>query len=221
MVIQQVPKVTFENGKVSIDKPAPYVINDPSQHPIIEFRTNESGPVKLTEDGPKFVITKDTVTMAKGSGSQTHIMELSKLKDSLDHVTFDSNDLLRIMRLIVFWIPIVMFACTLPFIFLGHLFQLLIYALVAQMTCNASEQKLPYAAGMRLAALAITPSMVITMTAVLLSTIARVNSSDLRGLLTLSWALTSVIITIVYLVLAAGALKKARAAQMPPPEVQA
>jgi hypothetical protein len=219
MVINQVPKTTLENGQISIDKPLPYDINDPSQHPIIEFRTNESGPVKLTEDGPKIVITKDTITMAKGSSSEAHVIQMAKMKESVDHVTFDNNDLLRFLRLILFWIPIVLFACALPCIFLGHLFQLLVYALVAQLTCNAAEQKISYSAGMRLAALAITPSMMITMTAVLLSTVTRVNA-DLKGILSLAWMLTSVIISIVYLVLAASAIKKAHAAQMASPEMQ-
>lgn len=221
-LVQQVPKMTFAGGQISIDKPTPYQIKDPAGTALLEFRTNDSGEAKLSEPGPPIVITKDTVTMATGHNGGTRVIKLSDLlrkpasaspdrmastNAAADRFSFDSNDLLNGIKSILFWTPIGLFIIFAPLVFIGHLLQLLIYGLVAQLLCNNAEQTIPYSTGMRLAALAITPNMVIAMTAALIS--STFHAGGLQFLLAIAWAFFSIILAIVYLAMAASALKKA------------
>lgn len=210
--MKQVPKMTFKDGEMSIDKPTPYDIKDANGMTTIEFRTDTKGAVNLTDNDPPIVITKDAVCM-KGAKANGKVLKLSDLvrppagnAGASQPFTYDGDKLLDAFKGFMFAVPIIVFIVGAPCVLIGHLFQLLIYGLLAQNLCSEGEQTVPFSTGTRLAAIAITPNIVLAM----MGTI--ILPFRFQFLLALPWAVISVIVAIVYLAISSAAVKKSRLA---------
>jgi hypothetical protein len=209
---QQVPQVTYENGTVSIDKPCPYQIKDTSGSVIAEFRCNESGQPKLSDTGanPPIIVTKDYVYI-EGSGStggETRSYELASLKTLCDKASFNGTDLLKFVQQFLMWLPVGLFTASFPFVFLGHVIQMMLYGAAVMLICSNMGSGVTFGAGMRLAAIAITPNIVLQIFAGLIG--ALVPGAQ-------SWHLGSVLgflsipIAVAYVIIGSRAVQQAAA----------
>jgi hypothetical protein len=205
----QVPQVTFADGHVTIDKPCPYQIKDPTTGTVLaEFRTNESGPPKLSDTGtnPPIIVTHDVLyidspsTVGPAGDSKTFAFE--DLRKLWDRVSFNGSDVWHWWQMIMVWLPIGGLVLGIPMLFAGHVFQTLLYGLLAQFIFNSKELPITYGTGMRLSAMAITPCMVINSLLILTALAMPVLAPLQSGV-----SLLSIPIAISLIVVAAGALK--------------
>jgi hypothetical protein len=214
----QVPQVTYQNGTVSIDKPCPYQIKDPKGGSVIaEFRCNETGQPKLSDSGanPPIIITKDFVYIegSSSSGAETKSYELATLKTLCDKASFNGNDLMKAVQQFLTWLPLGVFAGYFPIVFIGHALQMMIYGALAMLICSNMGSGLTFGAGMRLAAIAITPNIVLQMVAGLLT--AAIPGAH-------AWHLSNVVgflsipIAIAYVIIGSRAVQQAAAADIAP-----
>jgi hypothetical protein len=204
LFFNQIPQVTFENGTVSIDKPCPYQIKDPTGGTVIvEFRCDQSGQPKLSETGtnPPVIITKDYVYLEGSSSSQpggTNTYELASLKKVVDKASFNGNDVLKFVQQFLMWAPFGLFTASFPIVFVGHALQMMIYSCLVMIVCSNMGNGVTFGAGMRLAAIAITPNIVLQMAAGLITAVipgAQVlHLSNIFGFLSIPIAIAYVII---------------------------
>jgi hypothetical protein len=206
--LSQVPQITFENGQVNIDKPCPYQIKDSQGTVVAEFRCNETGSPKLADGGtnPPIIVTRDVLYLGSPStatAGEPQTYQFSDLKGMWEKATFNGTDILHWIQTAIFWIPFGLFALSMPMIFLGHLFQMLIYAGIAQMIFSNKQVAITYGTGMRLSAMAMTPAILITTVLHAIEVMPALKAVAAVG--TLLMTVVSIVLAITCLVVAAQA----------------
>lgn len=205
--LQQLPRVTLQDGQVSIDKPSPYQIKDQQGTVVAEFRCDQSGEPKLSSSGPNppIIVTRDKIFIAEGtsghSEGQTH-----SFSDFKANVSFDGNDLYRLIQQIMIWVPVALFLFWSIGNYLGHLFQMLVFGGFAQLLCSGKSHAISFGAGMRLASIAMTPSIVISIALGLIEILAPASKSFVGAAL-MGMRLVGIILAVMYLVIAVKALE--------------
>ena len=204
--LSQVPQITFANGQVSIDKPCPYQIKDSQGTVVAEFR-DDTGSPKLADAGtnPPIIITKDVLYLGSpntSSAAEPQTYQFADLKGLWDKASFNGTDILHWIQTAIFWIPFGLFAISVPALFLGHLFQMLIYAGVAQMIFSNKQVAITYGTGMRLSAMAMTPAMLMTMLLHLID-LAGPSLRVVSAIGTLLMTVVSIVLAVTCLVIAA------------------
>jgi Protein of unknown function (DUF1189) len=217
----QVPKIDFEDGHVTVDKHCPYQIKEPATGTVIaEFRTDQSGPPKISSAGtdPPIIVTHDVLYIdspsTTGAANDTRILSFADAQKLWGgSAKFDGNDLYRWWKSLMYWIPIAVLILGIPMLFAGHLFQALVYGLVAQYMFNSNKITVTYSNAVRMATMAITPCIIIN-SLVVLSAIAAPVLVPLQNGVTL----LSIPIALSILYVASNALKmEAQAAEVVPP----
>jgi hypothetical protein len=219
--MQQVPKMVIVDGKLSIDKPAGYEMKDPKTgSPIIRFAMDRK-VAEIKQGDPPLVITETDVVMRadghayksatdssddEASKSVMKWTDVSKLFSQ--KVEVDSASLQAGISQILTIVPIAILFVFWPFIFLGHLIQMLIFGGVGILIANGMNKEMPFETAMRLSAIAITPAIVISVAL----TVLRATVPPL-SLITGFWGFTSVAVSVAYLIVIIRSL--------PTPEVQA
>ncbi len=155
-IVNQVPEITINNGEASISQPQPYYIKDPQNGGILTI-IDTTGKIKSLEDTNSVVLlTKTDITWRKNK-FETQMYELSNVK----HFVLDSERITNWLhtgkKLLL---PIIY-----PFAILGsyafRIIQVLIYAAIGLLFALLCKAKLSYAALLRLAVVAITPSILL------------------------------------------------------------
>lgn len=156
----QIPNVTLNEGQLSIDKPCPYQIVDKKTGTVVaEFRTDQSGDPKIDASGtnPPIIVTRDVLYMDNpGDQGPPNVLKFADSASTVSNLTFNGSDLLNLWQTVLIGVPATLFFVWVPIMFLGHVFQMLVYGGVASLIAGGGE-RLPYAAAMRLAAMAMTP----------------------------------------------------------------
>lgn len=154
-LVNQVPAITLKNDKMSIDKPSPYVIKDISTGtPIILFDMSGKTMDLAHANGAKILVTQDFAIMEKSSGME-ETLPWSKFKADFNFEKSMLNDILAKVPSVctgIFWI------CGFV-VWIGHLLLALMYGVAGLIM---DSKKLGYAAMVRLAAFAMTPSILIS-----------------------------------------------------------
>lgn len=155
--VDQVPEhVDYKGGKLQIDKPSPYVMKW-AEVPVICIDT--SG--KITEvsqaEGAPLLITADNYQVAKQTGA-VETGTWDKIFTTGDF-SFNKAQVREALTLIVPW-GTGFFVALWPFAYVGHLIAALIYGAIGLIM---DSRKLGYAAMVRLASFAMTPSILIAL----------------------------------------------------------
>ncbi len=151
--VSQIPEMKWKKGKLSIDKPSPYIILDDKKEPGIVFDIN--GKIKTLADakGARVLVTEDYLVAQKSSG----------VEESIPWSKIDDYAVTRAM--VESWREKVVPICTAViwsagiFVLLFHVVLALIYGLIGLIF---DKRKLGFTAMMRLAAFAMTPSIIIS-----------------------------------------------------------
>lgn len=157
-LIDQLPTMDLNSGKLSIDKPCPYTVSIPAQEgtqsiPLITFDT--TGTIKSVDEanGSKALITADEFIVKKDDEVQT--LPWSSIGSNFHASPKDIKEILKTFGLVflgVFWL------CGL-FIFIGHMILALIYGLIGMVM---DRNKLGYGTCLRMATLSMTPVMILS-----------------------------------------------------------
>lgn len=198
-VVEQMPKLTIDNGILSMDKPSPLTLDNTSGAPVITFDTREK-PMTLNEAPGAFLVTRDGVYYKTASaytkaGAHLVYTEAQAKEQKFDfstvgHQVVDKNsarqfvsDFCRSFALIVFMIAV-------PVAFVFCVIQTLLYALLGILIARISKIELSYGTLIRLSTVALTPVLIV-------DSIIKVRGAD-ASLLTI-WPIAAMIITVGYL----------------------
>lgn len=159
-IIQQVPIITIAKGKLSIDKPVPYVIKQPGdQQALIIFDT--SGKYTSLEHLDAFVLfTRDNVIVRDPSASipKFTTYSLAKFQDG----TISKADIHFIADKIIFWSSVLMYPFSVIIAFVYRFLQILILAGISLLLASLFRITLTYPAAVRLTVVAFTPMLILS-----------------------------------------------------------
>jgi uncharacterized protein DUF1189 len=155
-IVTQMPSLRITKGKVSIDRREPYIVkDDKSGNPLIIFDT--TGQISSLAGSKAVMLVSEKAVLVKNSEGQTRTIDLSEI----DSFYFDR-------RLLYEWIDeleksfvFILYPCAVFFFFIFRLLEAASFAAVAYLLRKPSGPSLDYGAYMRLAAIALTPTMAI------------------------------------------------------------
>lgn len=155
-IAEQIPNIKVENGKLSIDKPSPYVIKSPDTgETLVVFDMNGQFE-SLNDANTLALITPDRISV-KRNEFETRSFEVAPFEG----FTMDSTKAYE-------WASTfgnLMVPIAYPFAVIGsflyRMVQVLTYGLLGMLFAAITGTKLPYAALVRLSVIAITPVLIL------------------------------------------------------------
>ena len=153
--VEQVPKITIENGEVNITEQQPYYIKNPDGNDILAI-IDTTGKIQSLEDTEAYVLLTRTKFIHRQSELEYRTYNLSQIKE----FALDKEQITEWLNLVKkFSIPILF-----PFILLGlyifRIIQALIYAAIGLCFASLCNTKLSYPALIRLSVVAVTPCII-------------------------------------------------------------
>lgn len=158
-LINQLPTMDLRDGKLSIDKPSPYTIYtknaDGNQTAILTFDTTGNTKTPDEINGCKALATETELIVKKDESDTTPPIAWSGLQKDIHATPADVKSALKSCSLVflgLFWA----FGLV---VFVGHMLLALFYGLIGMVM---DRNKLGYATCLRMAAIAMTPSIVLS-----------------------------------------------------------
>jgi hypothetical protein len=153
---KQVPAITISKGTVSIDKTEPYFIRDEkTKDPIMIIDT--TGGIRSLEGTKARVLLTKKLMLVKQDASDTKRFDLS----GIDGFFIDRDILYNVMDTMEEWFAVMIYPFAVFFSFLYHFAEALLYAAIGLMLAHLLRISIGYRALIRLAVIAITPSLVL------------------------------------------------------------
>jgi hypothetical protein len=155
-IVKQIPHITIDKGKASIDRQQPYYINDPDTHkPLIILDT--TGAINSLENSPAIGLLKENEMLFKHSEVETRSYSF----ESIEHFELTqakTNHWLDLIKkyLVIALYPFIVFA-----FFVMYIIKVLIYALIGLLFALLLKTKRDYLALMRMSVVAVTPVIII------------------------------------------------------------
>jgi len=155
-IIEQVPEITINDGKVSINEPQPYYIKDPEKGNILAI-IDTTGQITSLEGTDTLCLLTSDKLITKKSKFENRTYDLSKVKKFVvnsERIT----GWLHILRkfLIVFVYPFALFSS-----YVFRIIQALIYAAIGLLFASWCKVTLSYPSLLRLAVVAMTPCLLV------------------------------------------------------------
>lgn len=152
----QIPAITISHGKVSTDVPTPYYIRDPdSGTPFAIIDTTGGNETLETAPAKVLLLTKSKLIMRNERETKTY--DLS----GVESFYVDRARVEGWLATVKTWFVPVAYPLALAFSFVVRAIQILIYALIGLLFAHLLQATLSYKTLMRLAAVAITPVLVL------------------------------------------------------------
>ena len=155
-ITKQIPAITISNGQVSTDVPTPYFIKDPKTGATIAIIDTTGQYKTLDETDAKLLLTKSKVIISK-SATETQTYYLS----SVQSFYVDRARVEGWLGILGRWFGPVLYPLAVIFSFIFRAIQMLIYALIGLLFVKILHAKLDFKTLMRLAAIAITPVLIL------------------------------------------------------------
>jgi hypothetical protein len=157
-ITRQIPAVTITNGRVSTNVPVPYSIKEPKTGTTLAIIDTTESPAISSNPSVPLILTKSQLIMRK-SATETQTYDLSGVQSFyVDRARVEGwLATARTWFFPAFYPLAVLFS----FIFRG--IQILIYALIGLGFASMLNAKLDYKALLRLAAISITPVMILNL----------------------------------------------------------
>ncbi|NQT36166.1 MAG: DUF1189 family protein [Planctomycetes bacterium] len=197
-VTEQIPPIEIVNGQVSVDAPMPHVIRNPDTNaPVLVIDT--TGEItSLADTEAKALLTKNTLWVEHNE-FETRSYDLAGVQ------RFSLNkQIVRQWLEYLKWFPVVLFPLAVIFSFIYRMVLAAICGLVGLAFASMVGARLEYRTLMRLAAIAFTPTIV-------LSTLF-----TLFGVTVPYWASICILLTLVYLFFAVWANAEEEESYVPP-----
>jgi hypothetical protein len=199
-VISQVPAITIKNGVVSTDPPGRHEIRNPDNNQLFAVIDTEDETNTPPPERPSVLLTRDAL-ITRDAQDAVKITPLKEVKD----FHLDQSDLYQIADKgrAYFWVafaPVVVVGS-----FIGRLVLMLVFGLIGLGFASGTGAKVGFGGLMRLAAIAMTPIIVI-------DTVLMVTPIPPLGC---GWTLIAIAMELILLFLAVRA--NAPDASAPPP----
>jgi uncharacterized protein DUF1189 len=156
-ITQQIPKITITNGKVSTDVATPYFIKDPDDGTPLAI-IDTTGKYETLDNSPARLLVTRSKVIAR-SDRDTRIYDLS----GVESFYVDRERVEGWLATSKTWFSVVAFPILLISSFALRAIQVLIYALIGMLFARMLNANLDYKTLMRLAAVALTPVLVLNL----------------------------------------------------------
>ncbi len=184
-IVTKMPAVRIIKGKVSIDRPEPYYIKDEkSGNPLIIFDT--TGQIRTLVGSKAMVLVSQSSLTVRNNTGETRTIDLS----GIDGFSLDRRILYEWIDELERSLAFILYPFAVLFFFVSRLIEVVIFAAVASFIARSQGPQSDYRKYMRLAAVSMTPAMVID--AVL----------NISGVALPFWWLTSIPLTAAYFLFA-------------------
>ncbi|MBX9686845.1 MAG: DUF1189 domain-containing protein [Candidatus Obscuribacterales bacterium] len=147
-VIEQIPDLKIEHGRLSINQPLPYYISDPQSGAyLIAFDSTENG--ESSQLDIPLIITPEGFSSRGGQGQSAHVFK------SIEHLSVSASELQRWMTIGLYLVPLATYLFALPLIWLGHIVQALGFSLAGLILAKMISVKIKYAGILRISSYAL------------------------------------------------------------------
>lgn len=154
-IVRQVPEVKITKGKISIDKPVPYIINDPDKGlPLIIIDT--TGKITSLDGSPATILITESKIVMEKSSVETRTFDLSEI----DNFYLDRSMVYKFLDIISDWLTVLVFPFALIFSFLCRILQVLLYSVFGLLFAHILKTGINYKTLVRLTAISITPAVI-------------------------------------------------------------
>jgi len=154
--VNQLPSIVISKGQASIAEPQPAIVKDPEKgDPVMIIDT--TGQITSLENSTATILVTKTQLFFKDSMRGTRIINLSELGDMTINKAFVYDWLEAFSE----WFAILIYPFALLFSFAFRSAQVLIYTLIGLFFSRALKVSLDYRALMRLAAVSLTPVIIL------------------------------------------------------------
>lgn len=154
--VTQFPTITITDGKVSMNKPQPYYIRDEKTNkPVIIIDT--TGKITSLKGSPAVILITRTNVKVKAGDADSRTFDLAGIK----HLIVNRRVLYDWMDDFQEWFPFLFYPFALFFSLLYHLVEVVFYAAIGFIFARSLQTQLRFRALIRLAVIAITPSVVL------------------------------------------------------------
>ena len=198
-ITSQVPTITIKDGTVSIDEPEPHYIYAPDSDEVLAA-IDTTGQLKSLDDIDAFVLLTEDKIIYRQSPSETRTFNLTEIEE----FTLDQDRITNWLNILKKLVIPVLYPMALVGSYLFRIIQVLVCAAIGMLFVSSLNAQLPYICLIRLAAVAITPAIIV-------KTI--LGAADIR--LPVVWLLY-IIVTLAYLYFAVKACSQHE--QAPPEE---
>lgn len=154
-IVNQVPKITITNGRVSVDEPQPYYIR--AQNGAVLAVIDTTGQITSLEDPNTQCLLTRTKLIGRKSRYETRVFDLSQVKDFVvdnDRITGWLRTAGKLLIPVLY--PFALFGS-----YVYRIVQVLMYAAIGMVFAKWFNVTLSYTALLRLAVVAVTPCIII------------------------------------------------------------
>ena len=159
-IVAQVPNITLVKGKLSIDKPVPYLIKEPGDGaPMVLFDTSGK---QVSMDGVNayILVTQDKIMLRDNTSPVPKVTTYSLSK--LDDMHLQPWQFAEFAKKVVFFSSVLMYPLSVLISFICRLLQAFIFGGFAMMIASWFRIKLYYQPAVRIAVVALTPMLFIS-----------------------------------------------------------
>jgi hypothetical protein len=153
---EQIPAITIAHGKVTTNVPTPYTIKDPKTGTDLAIIDTTGEIEKLEDTEAKLLLTKSKLIASQGA-SETRTYDLS----GVESFYVDRDRVEGWLVTAKTWFALAAYPLLVVFSFVFRAIQVLIYALIGLLFAHLLQTSIDYKTLMRLAAVAITPVVVL------------------------------------------------------------
>jgi hypothetical protein len=155
-IVSQIPTITISKGKLSIDKPVPYVIKEPGDGvPLILFDTSNQ-PVSIQNANAYVLITQDAMIVRDNQKTKSvKSYPFSKLED----VRMGPSQFSEFAKKFILFSSVLMYPVAIMISFLIRFLEALLFGGIALAIAPLFRVRFNYQAGVRLAIIALTPAL--------------------------------------------------------------
>lgn len=155
-IVNQVPEITITDGQVSIKETQPYYIKDPdSDEPLAIIDT--TGEIESLEETDAFFLLTGNKVIIKESKFESRAYDLSNVKA----FAVDSERITGWLHIGRKFLAVVLYPFALLSSYVYRIIQALIYAAIGLVFASFCKTTLSYASLIRLAVVAVTPSIIV------------------------------------------------------------
>ena len=155
-VLAGFPAVTITNGVVSIDRPEPYLWRDPGNNEVLLY-VDTTGAFDLPAAASAKAKLSRSQLVVKQNEYDTRTYDLSQVKSFY----VDKTRVTGWLAMAIPWMGLGIFVMGLLGTLIWHLIQIVIYGVIGLLLASMFSARLEYLALMRLAAVAITPAILL------------------------------------------------------------
>jgi Protein of unknown function (DUF1189) len=155
-LISQIPQITVKDGVVSVDADMPYTITDPSSGKPFAILDTTGSTQSLDDREAVILLTRDKLILKKDK-NETREYSMAEVKEALINQDVINNWLESFNK----WFFVIIYPFALLFSYAFRLLQVLLYAAIGIMYDRSLKAGLGYSGLLRVAAVAITPAVIL------------------------------------------------------------